>query len=63
MGPGTVFMVVGDHKGGAIAPIIREAIFLWNRLLLFSFITSIRYCYHYHYHYHNISIFLLLVVY
>ncbi|CAK0774059.1 hypothetical protein CCP2SC5_620008 [Azospirillaceae bacterium] len=26
-GPGTVFLVAGDHKGGAKAPLTREAIF------------------------------------
>ncbi|CAK0774132.1 hypothetical protein CCP2SC5_620016 [Azospirillaceae bacterium] len=28
-----MFLVVGDCKGGAKAPLIREAIFLWNRLV------------------------------
>ncbi|CAK0764986.1 hypothetical protein CCP2SC5_360021 [Azospirillaceae bacterium] len=29
-----MFLVVGDHKGGAKAPLIREAIFHWNCLFV-----------------------------
>ncbi|CAK0751633.1 hypothetical protein CCP2SC5_170036 [Azospirillaceae bacterium] len=35
-GPGTVFLVARDHKGGAKAPLIRGAIFFWNRWLFFA---------------------------
>ncbi|CAK0750353.1 hypothetical protein CCP2SC5_940007 [Azospirillaceae bacterium] len=29
-----MFLVAGDHKGGAKAPLIREAIVFWNCLFL-----------------------------
>ncbi|CAK0741140.1 hypothetical protein CCP2SC5_100035 [Azospirillaceae bacterium] len=29
-----MFLVAGDHKGGSTAPLIREAIYPWNRLLV-----------------------------
>ncbi|CAK0746600.1 hypothetical protein CCP2SC5_130052 [Azospirillaceae bacterium] len=42
-----MFLVVGDHKGGAKAPLIREAIFFWNLLfvgVVFPMRTMMRPC-------------------